>query len=181
VGKLRAFGVDRTHAERTVPGYYDVPTLGLNYRMSEMQAALGRVQLRRLPEILERRRANFDALRAGLRGLDGVRVLQAQGEHVQASDYCLTIVLEGARAAQRNALIHELNAAGVGTSIYYPHPIPRLAYYRGKYGYDEARVPHAAAISDHSIALPVGPHLSTEDMAYIAGTLQGLLKERVAC
>ena len=51
-----------SHAERAVPGMYDVPSLGLNYRMSEIQAALGRSQLARIDEILERRRANFEAL-----------------------------------------------------------------------------------------------------------------------
>ena len=63
VAKLRAFGVDRRHDQRSVPGMYDVPTLGLNYRMSEMQAALGESQLSRIDEILERRKPNFEQLK----------------------------------------------------------------------------------------------------------------------
>ncbi len=66
VGRLRAFGVDRSHTERAVPGVYDVPTLGLNYRMGETQAAMGRVQLRRIEDILGRRRRNFTALQHAL-------------------------------------------------------------------------------------------------------------------
>jgi dTDP-4-amino-4,6-dideoxygalactose transaminase len=181
VGRTRAFGVDRTHAERTVPGYYDVPTLGLNYRMSEMQAALGRVQLRRLPEILRRRRANFEVLARGLEGSPDLHILQSPDPRATTSDYCLSVVLQGRRAPERNRLIAGLNAAGVGTSIYYPHPIPRLGYYTKKYGYDAATVPQAAAVSDHSIALPVGPHLTPDDMGWIAGCLHGLLKDAVAC
>ena len=45
VSKLRAFGVDRSHSERTTPGQYDVTLLGMNSRMSEMQAALGCEQM----------------------------------------------------------------------------------------------------------------------------------------
>jgi dTDP-4-amino-4,6-dideoxygalactose transaminase len=66
IARFRAFNVDRTHAERTIPGIYDVTGLGMNYRMSEMQAALGRVQLTKLPAIARRRAANFKALKAGL-------------------------------------------------------------------------------------------------------------------
>ena len=50
VRRLSAFGVDRTYSERSVPGVYDVPILGLNYRMSEIQAALGRSQLKQIAE-----------------------------------------------------------------------------------------------------------------------------------
>ncbi len=60
-----------------------------------------------------------------------------------------------------------LGEAGVGTSLYYPQPVPRMQYYREKYGYDAAAYPNAEAISDGSIALPVGPHLEDGDAAYI--------------
>jgi perosamine synthetase len=48
VVKARAFGVDRGFGERSIPGIYDVPTLGLNYRMSDINAAVGRMQLARI-------------------------------------------------------------------------------------------------------------------------------------
>lgn len=168
VEKLRAFGVDRSHSERAVPGMYDVPELGLNYRMSEMQAALGRVQMGRFHENLARRRANFAALKAALAGIPGVRVLDARATSVTSSPYCLIATLEGVAAGRRNDIVSRLNARGIGTSIYYPQPVPRMAYYRGKYGYDARRFPGAEAISDASLALPVGPHVTEDDMGQIA-------------
>ena len=171
VAKLRAFGVDRTHTERTIPGIYDVPTLGLNYRMSEMQAALGRVQVSRLEENLARRRANFTALAGQARRVPGIRVLDGSEEHAVNSHYCLVAVLEAELAARRVEIVNRLNEAGVGTSVYYPQPVPRMTYYRGKYGYDAARFPKATSISDESIALPVGPHLAADDMDYIGQQL----------
>jgi dTDP-4-amino-4,6-dideoxygalactose transaminase len=177
VAKARAFGVDRSFGERTIPGVYDVPTLGLNYRMSDINAAIGRKQLERIDVILERRRANFARLKAGLGRLPQVAVLDAQSADAQNSHYCLTAILEGALGKRRDEVVRRLNAAGVGTSVYYPHPVPRLRYYREKYGYDRARFPNAERISDQCIALPVGPHVGAEDMDYIARAFAQSLEE----
>lgn len=178
VAKLRAFGVDRSYAERTIPGMYDVPMLGLNYRMSEMQAALGRVQLGRVQEILDRRRANFDSLKRGLSEIPGLTILDSQLPEAQSSHYCLSLVLDRADRDQRDQVVTRLNAAGIGTSIYYPHPVPRLAYYRNKYGYDAGRYRQAAQISDQSIALPVGPHITEADLEFIMENLHLALRGR---
>jgi perosamine synthetase len=177
VAQLRAFGVDRTHSERAIPGMYDVPSLGLNYRMSEMQAALGRTQAARIQENLDRRRANFTRLRDQIAGLRGVRLLDATRAEAINSHYCATVVLEGDLARCRADVMRALTVAGVGTSIYYPHPVPRMAYYREKYGYDASRFQQAAAISDCGIALPVGPHLSAEDVAFVASAVTAAIEQ----
>jgi len=173
IARFRAFNVDRTHSERAIPGIYDVTGLGMNYRMSEMQAALGRVQLTKVPAIAERRAANFAALKAGLAGIDGVSVLDSADVKAASSHYCLIALLSGPLARRRDDIVRALNAAGVGTSVYYPHPVPRLSHYRTTYGYDSALYPGAESISDRSIALPVGPHLEPSDMADIAQAFAG--------
>lgn len=179
VKRARGFGVDRTFAERTIPGMYDVPSLGVNYRMSDINAALGRSQLRRVGEILKRRHANFVRLKGLLGGQEHVRVLDAQGPPGTNSHYCLSAVLTGPLEGKRNELVSRLNKAGVGTSVYYPQPVPRMSYYRAKYGYDAGRYPHATAISDQSVALPVGPHLSAEDVAFIGRTFVATVEEMI--
>jgi len=175
VAKARAFGVDRSFAERAIPGVYDVPTLGLNYRMSDINAAIGRKQLERIELNLTQRRRNFERLKKALEPLDAVRVLDADAPHAINSHYCLTVVLR--HAAARDKLVKRLNAGGVGTSVYYPHPVPRLRYYREKYGYDASRYPNAEAISDGSIALPVGPHVTEADIDHIGRTFTHALRE----
>jgi len=177
VSKARGFGVDRSFAERSIPGMYDVPTLGLNYRLSDINAALGRKQLGRIGENLNRRRANFDRLKAALRGLASLDVLDTCHTHAASSHYCLSVVLEPGLAQQRRAIVARLNEAGVGTSLYYPQPVPRMAYYRNKYGFTVGAYPQAERISDQSIALPVGPHLSTEDIDYIAHAFNRAVRE----
>ena len=176
VARLRAFGVDRTYSERTVPGMYDVTALGLNYRMSEMQAALGRQQLSRVDEILQLRKENYARLKAALSDVSGISVVDTADEAAVNSHYCLTVVLQGRLRRHRDQIVARLNDEGVGTSIYYPHPVPRLKYYRDKYGYDPAEYPNAATISDFSIALPVGTHVTPADMDYIGATLKHVLE-----
>jgi dTDP-4-amino-4,6-dideoxygalactose transaminase len=177
VAKLRAFGVDRTHSERAIPGMYEVPSLGLNYRMSEMQAALGRTQIARIEQNLRERRDNFARLKKGLAGVSRVRVLDAAAPEAESSHYCLVAVLDGELGRKRNEIVAQLGAAGIGTSVYYPQPVPRMKYYRDKYGYDSSHFPNATAISDQSIALPVGHHVGPEDMDFIARTMRRIVEE----
>ena len=177
VARLRAFGVDRTHGQRSIPGMYDVPVLGLNYRMSELQAALGRSQLRRMPENLERRRENFERLRARLAEVPGVLVLDDERPGVESSHYCLTAVLDTPLAGFRREIVAHLKAAGVGTSTYYPHPVPRMTYYRRRYPYDPDRYVGAEQISDASVALPAGPHVSVADADYIGRQFEAACQE----
>jgi perosamine synthetase len=169
--RRRGFGVDRSIAERKIPGVYDVTMLGVNYRMSELSAALGRCQIRRIPEILAKRGANFGRLAARLRELPGVHVLESQHPSATQTHYCLTVVLPEEFRAKRDAIILRMKAENVGTSVYYPQPVPRMSYYRQKYGYDAASYPEAEKISDASIALPVGPHLTVAQMDRIADAL----------
>jgi dTDP-4-amino-4,6-dideoxygalactose transaminase len=176
--KLRkAFGVDRTHGERKIPGTYDVVALGFNYRMSELHAALGIEQVKKLPGFIEQRRRNYRVLSERLRAIPGVSQLDSTGGRFESSYYCLSVLLEGGLAAQRAQIVAGLNAKGVGTSVYYPQPVPRMTYYRQKYGWTDGSFPNAARISDCSIALSVGPHLTQEDMTYTADALAHVLKE----
>lgn len=175
VHRLRAFGVDRTHDERTLPGMYDVPVLGLNYRMSEVQAALGRTQLSRFSDNLEQRRENFDLLKGALTDLREIHIVDNHDTDASSSYYCLVLVLDGSLRGRRNQIVGRLNAAGVGTSVYYPQPVPRMGYYKDRYNCEDAQYPNAIEISEQSFALPVGPHVNKEDIEYMVDHLHAVL------
>ena len=74
----------------------------------------------------------------------------------------------GGLEKKRVQIIEYLKRKGVGTSIYYPKPVPELTYYKNKYGYEDGQFPEARKIANHSIALPVGPHLRPGDAEYIS-------------
>lgn len=177
VSKIRGFYVDKTFAERSIPGMYDTLGVGLNYRMSDINASIGRQQLKRMGTISEMRKANFEALKSALSGLPNISILDSQSVDAVSSHYCLSIVLEKPLDEKRMEIVKKLNAAGVGTSIYYPQPVARMTFYNNKYGYTASNFAQAERISDQSIALPVGPHLTTDDMTYIAEALSNVLKE----
>lgn len=174
---VRAFGVDRHHGVRKVPGFYDVVALGFNYRMSEIHAAIGIEQMKRLPGFLAQRKKNYEALTAALRKVPSVDLLQSSRGEFQSSYYCHLFRLPDSLKADRPAIMDRLKALGVGTSIYYPQPVARMTYYRRKYGYTEGQYPNAERIADAGIALPVGPHLKEEDMAYIGEQVQKVLAD----
>jgi dTDP-4-amino-4,6-dideoxygalactose transaminase len=176
VNRLRAFGVDRTHSERSLPGMYDVPSLGLNYRMSEMQAALGRSQVRRLKDILAKRAELFGRYRRLLGGMKGVRLVDSTDPKAASSHYCVSVVFEPPYSARRDEIVMRLNAAGIGTSIYYPQPVPRMTFYKKKYGVEPSKFSNASHLSDHSVALPLGMHLENADVDLIAAKLSEILK-----
>ena len=173
---LKAFGVNRTHGERSVPGDYDVVGLGYNYRMSEVHAAIGIEQMKKLPTFLKNRKENFLSLEGSLSGLDGFRILpQPIDETRTSSHYCMGILLESELIEKRPKIMEILKSLGIGTSIYYPHPVPHMSYYRNKYGTVEC--PNAELISNAIIALPVGPHLSLTDMQTIVEGFSTVLGE----
>lgn len=178
VGMLRAFGIDRNVvSERKVPGDYDVELLGLNYRMNEISAAIGVEQMKRVPEILSRRRENYESLAKKLREVDEIELFESSSGNIQSSYYCQSVLLRQPLARKRLEVMESLGRQGVGVSVYYPRPIPHMTYYRKKYGYDDSSFPVAARISASSIALPVGPHVGPEDVDYIVAALKTAIAE----
>ena len=169
VERQRAFGVDRTVSERKVPGVYDVNMLGYNYRMNEIQAALGIEQLKRIDGFLKKRKENYEVLERGLKEIEELQLFQSSYGEFQSSYYCLSVLLNESLAPKRFEIVSVLKEQGIGTSVYYPKPVPHMSYYKNKYGYGDDSYPVAAKISYHSIALPVGPHVNQEDMKFIIG------------
>ncbi|HZS84274.1 MAG TPA: DegT/DnrJ/EryC1/StrS family aminotransferase [Stellaceae bacterium] len=177
IARQKALGVDRTHGERKVPGVYDVTAVGFNYRMNEIEAAIGIEQVKRLDSMGKARERNYRALHGALREIDEIDLFETSNGIFESSYYCLSILLGPALAERRIELVAKLNAAGVGTSVYYPKAVPQLRFYRDKYKVGARDFPVASRISDSSIALPVGPHLGEDDMAYIAQTLKTAIRE----
>lgn len=173
----KAFGVDRSVEERAVPGIYDVVSLGFNYRMNELAAALGIVQLRRMDGFLATRAKNASALRAAVESIDGLHQLAGADGASTHSHYCTSVVLPDDVAGKRADVALAMKAQGVGTSVYYPGPLPQLTYYREKYGFRRGQFPAGEWFSAGTLALPCAPHLDTDDMARVGLALAHAIKE----
>ena len=181
--RLKAFGLDRTFDQRKQPGIYDVLELGFNFRMNEIEASIGIEQVKRMPDVLARRHENYDALAAELAGMEEVTLFPERAGRKDPdcvnSCYCLSAVLDSKLTDRRADIVNNLKKNGVGSSVYYPMPVPFLTYYREKYGVREGQFPVAQWISDGSISLPVGAHLDADDMRYVASAFKQAVSESI--
>ena len=94
-----------------------------------------------------------------------------------SSYYCMSVMLDEALSSKRTEIVGRLKAGGIGTSVYYPRPVPDMTYYKRKYNHPNDRFPVASWISNSSIALPVGPHLDEMHMQTIAAGVKQAIHE----
>jgi len=168
IRKRRAFSYNRALGARTRPGIYDVDALGYNYRMSEVEAAVGLSQLSHLDGFQEARARNDAILRDGLAEIPELTIFPDSRGKARSSHYCFNIVLPRDGSISRDAVVDFLKAKGVGTSVHYPSAVPMFEYYRTKYGYSPGQFPVAEWLGEQTISLPVAPHVSESDARYIA-------------
>ncbi|CAM3634670.1 DegT/DnrJ/EryC1/StrS family aminotransferase [Micrococcus flavus] len=151
---------------------YQNELVGLNNRMTDIHAAIGRVQLTKVLDWTERRRqiaARFDA---ELRGV-AVPVVAEGAEHVY-HQYTVRLpeTLAGARDAIRDRLKDEF---GVGTGVYYPVPTNELPSFR-----IEADLPNTRTAAATVFSLPVHPSLTDEDVARVVEAVNTVVEEAAA-
>ena len=177
IRKRRAFSYNRALGERSRPGLYDVDALGFNYRMSEVEAAVGLSQLGQLDAAQATRRRNDGILRGGLAGIPGLTVFPNTHGKSKSSHYCLNIVLPRDGTVDRSAVVDHLTADGIGTSVHYPSAVPMFTYYREKYGYRSGEFPVAEWLGEQTISLPVAPHVSETDAHRIVRSTKAALQK----
>jgi len=158
----------RSHGEKVK---YRSHMLGHNYRMPEIEAAIGYVQLKKLPSFLEKRRRNAEILTEKLKENDRIQ-LPSEPEGYRHSWYLYTIRLKNADTDQRNSFAEELRKRGIGVGIYYHIPIHLMPYYRQ---FGEYKLPETERAANQVLSLPVHPGVSEEQASFIAETVIQLL------
>ena len=145
---------------------YDSRTFGLNLRMPEINAAIAKVQMRRLPSFLGRRRANASMLSGLLRGMNVT--IPEQRDHEEVNWYLYTVSTE-----KQRELKEALNAAGFGASVYYPIPVHRIPFYAAMKG-SCRKLPVTEQAAGRVLSLPVHPgvrHNHLKKMVTIVGKI----------
>ncbi len=147
---------------------YVTEELGYNYRMTEMAAALGSVQLEKLDGRNEARRANAARLNELLSSAAGIVLpTEAAGRRHVWHQYTIRV---RAGSDARDALQTALLGRGVETAAFYPAPIHRQPLYR-RLGYGEVDLPVAQRLAGEVLSLPVHPALSARDIEAIAAAV----------
>lgn len=150
---------------------YDYVVPGHNYRMTDLQAAVGVAQLDRLSDITESRQANATALTELLSGTEGLR-LPGVPEGRTHVFHQYTILLE---AEDRDRVVAGLAEHGIGAGVYYPRVVYDYPVYREHPRVTTDPVPAAERAAAGVISLPVHPGVSRTDRDRIAAAMRSLL------
>ncbi|GIV62072.1 MAG: polysaccharide biosynthesis protein [Rhodothermaceae bacterium] len=149
--------------------------LGFNYRMSELQAALGCAQLERLPDLLARRAALARRYAEALAPLADDLLLPADPPGLRRSWFVYVVCLRDHFTEEaRDLLMQRLQAAGIASAPYFP-AIHLQPYYRKRFGFRPGLFPICEAVSARTLALPFFPGLPDDAPLRVAEALRQAL------
>jgi len=158
----------RSHGEKDK---YKSIMLGHNYRMPEIQAAIGCVQLEKLPKFLAKRRENAKRLTEILRKAESLQ-LPKEPKGCKHSWYLYTVRLKDAKEKERDGIVEELRRKGIDAQVYYRYPVHLMPYYSsfGKY-----KLPETEKAAKQVFSLPVHPGVTAAQIDFIGEVVLRLL------
>lgn len=178
MAELRSHGivrdVERFERPAAGPWVYEQQQLGFNYRITDLQAALGLSQLQRLDGIVAERNRQLQRYRELLADLP-VRLLEVP-QGVLSSVHLAVIRLMRATAEQHRGVFEGLRSAGIGVQLHY-FPVHLQPFYRGL-GFAEAQFPEAEAYASSAISLPLFPGLTETDQGRVFNALRQSLQQQ---
>ena len=154
--------------------YHEMQELGFHYRLSEIQAALGVSQLRKLEKFITKRRSlakNYDQL---LIGMPGIKPTQRLLRDSSAHHLYILLIDFSMVSISRNNLMEKLRSLGIGTQVHY-RPIPTQPYYQ-KRDFTTQDIPNAMEYYSKCLSLPLYPNLTFREQRKIVREILKLLK-----
>ncbi len=150
----------RLHINHGAPRRYHHEVLGYNYRMTDIAAAIGLEQLKKLPDFNGKRQENASIYQEELKGIPGLTLprIDVDCEHV-FHQYTI-------RTRERDDLAAYLQAEKIGTGIHYPIPLHQQPLFRERTNENQS-FPQSQKASKEVLSLPVHPALSEEELAYV--------------
>lgn len=155
--------------------FYEVVAPGFKYNMTDIQAALGRCQLRRLPEFQRRRREIIAAYTAAFGTCDALELPVERPEVESAWHLYVLRLRPEALTIDRGRFIEEMAARNIGVSVHFI-PIHIHPYYRDKYGFTPQDFPVAFGNYERVISLPLYPRMCDADVSDVAGAVLDIVQ-----
>ena len=157
------------------PWYYEMQALGFNYRITDIQCALGLSQLKKLDRSLERRREisqRYTDAFANSRVL--VTPYQEPDRESAWHLYVIRLRLD-AMAKTRRQVFEDLRHGNIGVNVHYV-PVHLQPYFRERFGFSRGDFPEAEAYYDGAITLPLHPTMTDEDCARVIDAVLGAVR-----
>ncbi|MBU43857.1 MAG: UDP-4-amino-4,6-dideoxy-N-acetyl-beta-L-altrosamine transaminase [Spirochaetaceae bacterium] len=169
MARLRSHGVTRDPAEMSKvpdgPWYYEQLELGYNYRMTDIQGALGISQMDRLDQYVDERWKVFDQYQDLLKDLDLILPVQLEDTRSALHLFIIRIPPDNRSLGTRNELFERLRTNGIIVNLHYI-PIYRQPYYE-RFGFSPVDFPASEHYYSEAISLPIFPGLTSEQLQYI--------------
>jgi perosamine synthetase len=161
----------RNHGQVLKDGQRDFQEAGFNYRMTELQAAIGQVQLYKFPAILARRRQIAEQYIEQLKDCQGIRLPVDHPEHTWQT---FMVVLD--EDLDRQAMVEALATEGIGSG---PGSVAAHSQdvCRRRLGYQPADLPVSQGLADHGLALPLYSDMMDEQVHLCACTLRRIVRQ----
>ena len=159
---VKAHGITRptfVREKEAKPYHRDAIIPGHNFRMSDINAAIGVVQMRKLSEMNRLRREHSQYLNKGLKNLVRVPIVKDLDTHVYQM-----YVIQVEEIDDRDALLDFLKASEIGASVHFDPPVHMQSYYSKKY---PTTLPVTEDVCQRIITLPMFPSLKREELDYI--------------
>lgn len=160
--------------------YYEMQLLGYNYRITDIQCALGRSQLRKLPQFIKRRREIVSSYNRELGDIDWVKTPaipeEANQDFISWHLYTILIDFDKLRKS-RSDVMSQLRATGIGTQVLYI-PVYLQPWYRSEFGYTEGYCPQSEFFYQNTLSLPLYPGMTEADVASVIQSIR-CLKESI--
>jgi dTDP-4-amino-4,6-dideoxygalactose transaminase len=173
--RFRNHGIDSDHRVRQAKGTftYDMVELGYNYRLPDVQCALGIAQTKRLAGWVARRQEIARAYDERLAGVASVRPLLTHPDRTNAHHlYVVRLDLATLSIDRARAFAH-LRERGIGANIHYS-PVYLHTFYRERFGFRPGLCPQAEAVYEEILTLPMYPALTTGDIDRVVSALSEL-------
>ncbi len=176
--RFRNHGIDSDHRQRDSEGTfaYDMVELGYNYRLPDVQCALGLAQLDRLPQWIAKRRAVAAWYEQAFAGMDHVRPLRTHADRTHGYHLYVVRLDLTKLAIDRARAFKHLRSRGIGANVHYA-PVYLHSFYRHR-GYAPGICPVAEAASKDILTLPMFPAMSRSDVERVANVMAELVTLR---
>jgi dTDP-4-amino-4,6-dideoxygalactose transaminase len=139
---------------------------GINGKMSEINAALGLLQLQHIDHVMNRRREIDQIYREQLKDIKGIRLVEEAGQKVANYSY-FPILIEADYPLSRDELYHKLKESNIFSRRYFYPLISEFPMYRGLPSAQRNNLPVANAVAEKVLCLPIYPALNNNDLTRI--------------
>ena len=171
---LRTHGITKNNLVNKPDGewYYEMQQLGYNYRITDIQAALGISQLKKLDKFVKRRREIAEIYRSGFKN-NPYFDMPAEKGYAYSSYHIFPIKLKNNLAGKRKEIFSEFRRNGIGAQVHYI-PVYRHPYYKNL-GYKSKDYPNTEDFYSREISIPLYPLMKNSDVRYVIKKIRSVL------